>query len=370
METLKYSLIKLVDWKTRQRKIQYLVMLLGAGILSANKYLGQSLTLRKGDLQLALSLSEGNIITDYLVNIVAILIILGGFIWLLIDAYQKAKIAVRKKVVVVEGRGLRKVATTPLHKVVAKHFSGKIDPLTIDITQRLRDGEVIYPQDTFNNNIKTIVSNIATRIDGIDHQDLTLVYGGFLPVPFTFYLGAILDDNGPVSVFDWDRAQEKWCLIDNNADDDHADFRIVEESQEHAPTPEDVVLAVSVSYLADIAGIRRTFPHYPVSHLALDDMTFGNHWSLSKQSRLALQFTEYAKQLTAQGAKRIHVVLAAPSSIALNFGRRYDNRNLAQAFVYQYEKNHDIAYPWAVEIPGHGKPEGSVFMTPEPACAS
>lgn len=177
-------------------------------------------------------MSEGNIITDYFVNIVAILIILGGFIWLLIDAYQEAKITVRKKVVVIEGRGLRKVMTNPLHKTAAKHFSGKIDPLTLDITQRVRDGEVIYPQDTFNNNIKTIVSNIATRIDGIDHQDLTLVYGGLLPVPFTFYIGAILDDNGPVSVFDWDRTQEDWRLIDNNADDDHTSFTITEEPQD------------------------------------------------------------------------------------------------------------------------------------------
>lgn len=370
METGKYILIKLVDWKTRQRKIQYLIMLLGVGMLGVSKYLGQSLTLQKGDLQLALSISEGNIITDYFVNIVALFIISGGFIWLLIDAYQEAKITVRKKVVVIEGRGLRKVTTTPLHKVVAKHFSGKIDPLTIDITQRVRDGEVIYPQDTFNNNIKTIVSNIAPRIDGIDHQDLTLVYGGFLPVPFTFYLGAILDDNGPVYVFDWDRKQEDWRLIDNNTDDDHAGFTITEEPQDHPSPAEDVVLAVSVSYQADIAGIRRTFPHYPISHLALDNMAFGNHWSLSKQSRLALQFIEYAKILTARGAKRIHIVLAAPSSIALNFGRRYDNRNLAQALVYQYEKDHAIAYPWAVEIPGHGRREGSVLMTSNPACAS
>ncbi|AGP46849.1 SAVED domain-containing protein [Serratia plymuthica] len=370
METSKYILIKLIDWKTRRRKIQYLIMLLGAGILSANKYLGHSLTLQKGDLQLALSMSEGNIITDYFVNITAILIILGGFIWLLIDAYQEAKVTVRKKVIVIEGRGLRKVMTNPLHKTAAKHFTGRIDRLDIDITQRIRDGEVIYPQDTFNNNIKTIVSNIATRIDGIDHQDLTLVYGGLLPVPFTFYIGAILDDNGPVSVFDWDRAQEDWRLIDNNADDDHANFSITEEPQDHPSPAEDVVLAVSVSYQADIASIRRTFPHYPIAHLTLDSRAFSNHWSLSKQSRLALQFTEYAKILTERGAKRIHIVLAAPSSIALNFGRRYDNRNLAQALVYQYQKDQVIAYFWAVEIPAQGKREGSVLMTPEPVCAS
>lgn len=366
METLKYILIKLVDWKTRQRKLQYLIMLLGTGMFSVNKYLGQSLTLQKGDIRLTLS-SEGNIITDYITNIVAIFIILGGFIWLLIDAYREAKIAVRKKVVVIEGRALRKVATAPLHKTVIQYFNGKIDSLAIDITQRIKDGEVIHPQETFNNNIKTIVSNIATRIDSTDHQDLTIVYGGLLPVPFTFYIGSILDDNGPLSVFDWDRDQENWRLIDNNADDDRTGFMIVEEPLDNTMMADDVVLVASVSYLADIVSIRRTFPSYPILHLALGNIAFGNHWSLSKQSRLALQFTEYAKGLTARGAKRIHVVLAAPSSIVLNFGRRYDNRNLAEAIVYQYEKNHAIAYPWAVEIPGPEKHEGAVVMTAKPS---
>lgn len=97
METVKYILIKLVDWKTRQRKIQYLIMLLGAGILSVNNSLGKALTLEKGDARFSLAVSEGNVITDYFVNFVAASIILGGFVWLLVDAYREAKITVRKK---------------------------------------------------------------------------------------------------------------------------------------------------------------------------------------------------------------------------------------------------------------------------------
>ncbi len=41
METVKYILIKLVDWKTRQRKIQYLIMLLGAGLLGGTTCWGR-----------------------------------------------------------------------------------------------------------------------------------------------------------------------------------------------------------------------------------------------------------------------------------------------------------------------------------------
>ncbi|HEJ8043619.1 TPA: SAVED domain-containing protein [Serratia marcescens] len=362
METAKYILIKVIDWKTRQRKIQYLVMLLGAGILGVNNSLGKAFTLEKGDTRFSLAVSEGNVITDYVVNFVAALIILGGFIWLLVDAYREAKITVRKKVVVIEGRALRKVATTPLYKMVPRYFNGKIDALTLDMTQRMRDGVITGPEDAFDDNISTLASNIATRIDGIDHQDLTLVYGGQLPVPFTFYIGAILDDNGPVSVFDWDRAQEAWRLIDNNVDDDRADFTLMESLVTSAA--KDVVLAVSVSYQADIAAIRQTFPAYPLSHLSLDATTFGNHWPLPKQARLALQFIEQVKMLTACGAERIHVILAASSSIALNFGRRYDNRNLAQLIVYQYEKEQQPVYPWGVVMPTQGQRRGAVIKPP------
>ncbi|MER2948956.1 MULTISPECIES: SAVED domain-containing protein [Serratia] len=362
METVKYILIKLVDWKTRQRKIQYLIMLLGAGLLGTNNLLGKALTLEKGDARFSLTTSEGNAISDSAVTFVAAFIILGGFVWLLVDAYREAKITVRKKGVVIEGRALRKVATTPLHKTVSRHFNGKIDALTLDMTQRMRDGVISHPEEAFDDNISTLASNIATRIDGIDHQDLTLVYGGQLPVPFTFYIGAILDDNGPVCVYDWDRAQEAWRLIDNNANDDRANFTLMESLITSAA--KDVVLAVSVSYQADIAAIRQTFPAYPLSHLSLNATMLGNHWSLSKQTRLALQFIEQVKMLTACGAERIHVILAAPSSIALNFGRRYDNRNLAQLIVYQYEKEQQPAYPWGVVMPTQGQRRGAVVKPP------
>ncbi|MFL4452954.1 SAVED domain-containing protein [Serratia marcescens] len=362
METVKYILIKLIDWKTRQRKIQYLIMLLGAGILGVNNSLGKALTLEKGNARFSLTVSEGNVITDSVVNFVAAFIVLGGFVWLLVDAYREAKITVRKKVVVIEGRALRKVATTPLHKTVSRYFNGKIDALTLDMTQRMKDGAIGHPEEAFDDNISTLASNIATRIDGIDHLDLTLVYGGQLPVPFTFYIGAILDDNGLVCVFDWDRAQEAWRLIDNYADDDGADFTLMEGLVTTAA--KDVVLAVSVSYQADIAAIRQTFPAYPLSHISLNATTIGNHWSLSKQTRLALQFIEQVKMLTACGAERIHVILAAPSSIALNFGRRYDHRNLAQLIVYQYEKAQQPAYPWGVVMPTQGQRRGAVIKPP------
>lgn len=59
--------------------------------------LGQALTLEKGDARFSLTMSEGNAISDSAVTFVAAFIILGGFVWLLVDAYREAKITVRKK---------------------------------------------------------------------------------------------------------------------------------------------------------------------------------------------------------------------------------------------------------------------------------
>ncbi|HGC5851238.1 TPA: SAVED domain-containing protein [Serratia marcescens] len=64
------------------------------------------------------------------------------------------------------------------------------------------------------------------------------------------------------------------------------------------------------------------------------------------------------------GAERIHVILAAPSSTALNFGRRYDNRNLAQLIVYQCEKEQQPACPWGVMMPTQGQRRGAVVKPP------
>lgn len=124
---------------------------------------------------------------------------------------------------------------------------------------------------------------------------------------------------------------------------------------------EEVVLALSISYPVDEPGIATTFPGLPILHMKMNNLSSNAHWSLEKQSALAEQFLQILKELSAKGAKTIHLIIAAPNSVVFNLGRIYDRRLLPSAIVYQYERSSIPAYPWGVALPSHAQDEPSIF---------
>ncbi|MBY5587699.1 SAVED domain-containing protein [Rhizobium leguminosarum] len=91
------------------------------------------------------------------------------------------------------------------------------------------------------------------------------------------------------------------------------------------------VLAVSASYEARTESSATSFD-LPIVRLSMPDLA-SSHWSQSKQSALAQQLFDAARQLEARGVTLIHLVLAAQDSVAFNLGRRYDKRNLPNLIV-------------------------------------
>ena len=125
---------------------------------------------------------------------------------------------------------------------------------------------------------------------------------------------------------------------------------------------EEAVLAVAFSYPISSEDLASTFSA-PVVNMALDGLSSDAHWSQSKQNRLAQEFMETIKSLSARGVKQIHLVLAAPNSVVFTFGRRYDKRNLPEIIVYQYERGQSPAYPWGVRMPVAGRERAEVVST-------
>lgn len=117
------------------------------------------------------------------------------------------------------------------------------------------------------------------------------------------------------------------------------------------PLSDSVVLAVSVSYPITDADLSAAFSSLPVIRLTLEEGGPHSHWSDAKQGHLADQFLRAAIDIGGRGARRIHLVLAAPNSIVFRFGRAYDKRNLPELVVYQFEKGVHPPYPWGVLMP-------------------
>lgn len=258
-----------------------------------------------------------------------------------------AKSRTKKRVIVIEGRGLRDDDGSPLDKAVTDQHEGQVIPVLLDLRNRM-DGKVIEPERAIDD-IAVAHRSVLQHQKNVDRSELTTVYGGLTSVPYTFLTGVLLDDEGSIRTYDWDRELESWRDIDG--DDDGKFFQTTDIDV--AADATEVVVALAFSYPVDETDLSTTF-NLPIVRLELDGMSSDAHWSDKKQNRLAQQFLEIVKQLSGRGVKRIHLVMAAPNSVVFTFGRRYDKRNLPELVVYQYQRGKNPAYPWGALMPVGG----------------
>lgn len=363
MDTLDYLLRKAADWIFRRRSpalavfragISLLILSIAGSLLFNLTYQGQeqsfSLLVNTAD--------TGGIWLQRGTFIIGSLMAIAGVVWEIVRYRHELTSNSRRRVIVIEQRGLRDTSDSPLSAAVPASVVGQRDPLTIDIRDRLNDGQVIQPEKALRR-IASINHDLEQRCAEFSKADVSIIYGGMLPVPFTFLTGVLLDDESKLTVFDWDRQTERWRLLDATDDED----RFLTSEYTDLDNAKEAVVALSVSYPLNLSQIKDTFPSKPLIHMALNKITSDNHWSNDKQAALASQLLDVAKSLSAKGIEKLHLVIAAPNSVVFRLGRAYDKRNLPEAIVYQYERSHKPAYPWGVLLPTHGVDEPKVVYT-------
>jgi hypothetical protein len=163
-------------------------------------------------------------------------------------------------------------------------------------------------------------------------------------------MGIQLDDEGSVTLMDWDRNGDHWRSLNGQDDGDRFDVSGIDQIGQ----AEEIVLSVSVSYPTSAPGIAQAFAKQPVVSMTLPKFATDGHWSEGKQVELAQEFFNTMRTLCGTNVKRVNLVLAAPNSIVIRFGRIYDKRNLPPITVWQYENGQTPPYPWGVSMPVAG----------------
>ena len=350
--TLRHFVNSLIDWIFRRPSPALFIMRLGLACLTlsfgAGWALDVSLPVRDGVIDIAFDSAGGTpIFFVYATGAIGLFLIASGLPWEFFRYLAEHRRLGRKRVVVVETRGLRDASGTPLLEAVPASLEGHRDYVLIDIRQRVKDGEIVAPEVALED-LVSLPSDLRRRVNGFDRRDITLVYGGLTPVPFTFLTGILIDDEGPVLILDWDRHGEVWRQLDES--DDGKRFRStgIESLQDDRP---EVALAVSVSYSVSTAEVRSQVGRLPIVTLSLEGGSPDCHWSECKQRALGTQFLDTVIALGNLGVGRIHLFLAAQNSVAFRFGRLYDKRNLPEVVVYQYLRSATPPYPWGVLMP-------------------
>lgn len=351
---------KLVDWFVRPKSIGVCLIRYGAVVIGVALAGGIVGTIKYGSPSIQL---QANIDTtggpatwvSIAAFVVGVIMVSAGVYLHLQDRKQLA----RQRVLLLEQKGLFKI-DSPLNEAVKNILGGVVDTILVDIREGITEGRITNP-DVALQKVVDGRGDLVRRLDGQNRNDIEIVYGGLMPVPFTFLTGYLLDDEGGgIKVFDWDRlGAGQWRMIRSDIDDGQR-LRTVEALSRSA---EDVVLALSISYPVDEVGIATTFPGMPVMHMKMDELSSNAHWSLEKQSALAEQFLQTLKGLSSQGVKTIHLIIAAPNSVVFNLGRIYDRRLLPSAVVYQYERSDSPTYPWGVALPSHSQRQPAIVRT-------
>ena len=185
-----------------------------------------------------------------------------GVIWYIVEQKRLS----RKKVIVVEVRGLRDTSGTALHEAVPKKLQGRVEQMLIDLRQDIVDGDIVNPKASLDR-LTSLPINLKYRENGFDRSDIAYVYGGLAPVPLTFLTGVLMDDENSVTVMDWDRHSGIWRTL--NEDDDGKRFSSTGLDIVGTGATE-VALVVSVSYNVDMSGVRQKVGNMPIVILTLD----------------------------------------------------------------------------------------------------
>lgn len=345
----------MIDWLFRRRSPALMVMRIGLGCLtlavSAGWVLNVSLPWRESQLEINLNSAGGTpALVVYLAAFLGTVCLVFGLVWETYRYRADRRRLSRKKVIVIEARGLRDTSGTPLTEAVPQSLEGHREQMLVDLRQRVRDGLIVEPSAAVER-LNSLPADLDRRANGVDRCDISYVYGGLTPVPFTFLTGLLIDDEGSVTVMDWDRHTQNWRTLDEN--DDEKRFKVVGLEDVSASSAE-VALAVSVSYRVNATGVREKVGGIPLVEMILNEGTPDSHWSREKQKALGRQFLNTVIKLGNIGVKRVHLFLAAQNSVVFQFGRLYDKRNLPEVLVYQYQRGSSSVYPWAVRMPVSG----------------
>lgn len=350
-----HFLRSLINWVFRRRSPALFVMRFGLAFtglgFGTGWVLNVSIPFRNGVVELSFDSAGGApLLLVYGVVAIGLALTLFGLGWEIVRYTAKRRRLDRKKVIVIEARGLRDTVGTPLIDAIPSRLEGHRENVLVDLRQGIKDGEITAP-DAAIEQLVSLPTDLKRRENGFDRRDIKHVYGGLTPVPFTFLTGVLLDDECAVTVFDWDRHAETWRELDGSDDG----MRFSCSGLENIPVGvREVAVAVSVSYGVMERNVRAKVGEIPFVELKLDRGSPDCCWSEEKQRTLGSQFLETMINIGNRGIQRIHLFLAAQNSVVFRFGRLYDKRNLPEIIVYQYQISANPPYPWGLLMPVSG----------------
>jgi hypothetical protein len=290
--------------------------------------------------------------------LLALVLVLLGVGVLLYSFFKNERLSSRRLGLVVELRGLHSSPDTPAKDADLGSLPMNRHGLKIDFRPKT-EAELVSPHLVLQQ-LAAMKANIHAVTEGRDPSDVVVAVGGLGAVPALFLAGMLFDDESAVTIYDWQRDNKRWRLVDGPDDGKRmlpADFSGLEAGVSQ------IVLAVSLSYPVDLLAVKASLPTLGIVELRSELVQADTYWSNEKQQAIVAAFRSTVQELMQRGITRIHLIVATPASLAIRLGMSYDRRLFPELLVYQYERSCVPPYRWAFKMPTHGLPAATFIET-------
>lgn len=160
-----------INWLFRRRSSALIVMRTGLSCLtlavSAGWVLNVSLPWREGRLEVNLNSAGGTpALTVYPAAFLGAVCLVFGLVWEISCCRADQRRLSRKKVIVIEARGLRDTSGEPLTEAVPRSLKGHREQVLVDLRQHVQDGLIVEPSAAVGR-LNSLPADLDQRVNGV-----------------------------------------------------------------------------------------------------------------------------------------------------------------------------------------------------------
>lgn len=227
-----------------------------------------------------------------------------------------------------------------------------IREIIIDQTNLYNNGMLEYPEASILQQ-----NNLLSKIDALTKnvEKYQIGYFGLAHIPLIWEVGSTIADKFKISYFEYDRNKSVWKKLSR---DNNSPPAININSKIINPVSENAIIKIEISYDISTAKIFEVVPDCE-SFITISNPNVG----LDSITNLAV-IVEYSKVFRNQidkiinngSIKNIHVFYSGPVSLGLALSRKISKRTDPAFFIYNYNRNGQPVYKWALKI-SNSQPE-------------
>lgn len=227
---------------------------------------------------------------------------------------------------------------------------------TFEFKEREIDLIKIYKKKSTETTYEEILEIIRDKTTSFSSESRNFRRGftGIAPIPFIMWAGLYLKREKINDYFEYDKVlTDKFYKL--KKDGKYSQIQKEEFLKQNYSNTNEIVITVSITKNITLEQIKQ-FGETERIELFINEPKDNAIKYRSQLIEYAQEIVNTIEDISASGSfKKVHLLISSQSCLALEIGRRVDDRRMAEIICYFFDVNQDKNYPWGITMNGENK---------------